>query len=189
MRKLAGLFFLSLLLILSGCAKEYSYEGGVTPVIHDTLPPPVVVNDFPVCPFCKTITNTALSTWSFKKGNTTVCGTVDTAIITLERTAFTFFGPSSCSADSGLVITVYLGNESLNRNRTNLAINNIAFYYYDRVTPSYIFMSLANSPFSGTIDNYDHQTKIASGTFTGNAVRSDGSAASITSGKFKVKLL
>jgi len=189
MRKLAGLFSLLSLLIIMGCAKEYSYEGGDLVEVHDSLPPPVVVNDFPACPFCQTITGTPLSSWSFKKGNTTVCGSIDTAIITLERTAFTFFGPSACSVDSGLVITVYLGNESLNRDRTNVTINNIAFYYYDRVTPSYIFMSLPNSPFTGTIDNYDHQAKIASGTFTGNALRSDGSAASITSGKFKVKLL
>jgi hypothetical protein len=188
MAKLSFLFSV-LLLLLMGCGKEYSYEGGTFSVRVDTVRGPVIINHDPVCPACINTTAAAVSEWSFTSGNWKLCGKADTAIINLERTAFTFFGPSACSADTGMVITVYLDTESLNRDRTNLVINHIAFYCYDRVTPTYIFMSQTNSAFSVTIDSYVHATRIATGTFHGNVLRSNGGAASIESGRFKVKLI
>lgn len=185
----SALIFSLLLLLVMGCAKEYSYEGGEINVRVDTVRGPVVINTDPVCPACVNNTTTQLSEWSFKSGNWKLCGKADTAIINLERTAFTFFGPSACSADTGMVITVYLGTDSLNRDRNSLTINRTGFYCYDRVTPSYIFMSQANSIFSVTIDSYEHATKIATGTFHGNVVRSNGGGTNIESGKFKVKLI
>jgi hypothetical protein len=154
----------------------------------DTVAHPVATPDFPVCSFCTSLTTTELWTWSFNVGNTVVCGKVDTAIVTFERTAFTFFGPSSCSDDTGIVVTVYLENDTLNRNITNLNINKVSFRYYDNVTPSHIFLSQASHPFSAVINSYDQQTKIAAGIFIGDALRADGSIASITWGKLKVKL-
>ncbi len=184
MKKLTG--FLSLLLLI-GCAKEYSIEGVVPPGPTDTVPIPPIKEEFPVCPAC--LDNTIdLWEWSFKSGNSTLCGVADTAIMAPQRTAFTFFGPSSCSGDTGMVISVYL-NEKLDKDITNLADNKSAFYYYDRVTPSYIFMSQSSALFTVTITSYVHQTRIATGTFQGHVVRANGTGTSITTGKFKVKLI
>jgi hypothetical protein len=187
---LTGMIILYLAGNFSACSKEYSFEGGGTPAIDTLPPPPVPKPELPVCPACANYTDPVnLNQWTFNVKQSKACGTTDTAIINLERTAFTFFGPSTCSADTGLVMTVYLENESLNRDITNLTINRVAFYYYDRVTPSYIYMSNHNSPFTVHVDSYQHQTKILTGTFTGNTLKADNSPASITSGKFKVKLL
>jgi hypothetical protein len=176
------------------CRKEYSYEGGSAPSVRDTVPPPPppppIVYELPFCASCAVYTNPIqLNKWSLKAGNAFACGTLDTAIINLERTSFTFFGPSTCSRDTGLVMTVYVENEKLNRDISNLVINRVAFYYYDRVTPSHIYMNMPNVAFSVVVDSYNHQTKILTGSFRGSALRRNGSAASISEGRFKVKLL
>lgn len=187
MRKLVILFSLLLVLIV-GCSKEYSYEGG-PPVVIDTTRPPVIINEFPFCPACTTINTPNLWQWSFKSGNSILCGKADTAILNPERTAFTFFGPSSCSRDTGIIVSVYLNTDTLNKDKTNFTVSRFVFYYYDRITPSYIFMSLGNNPLSGTITSYNHQTKIITGTFQGNVFRPNGNGTSITSGNFKMKII
>jgi hypothetical protein len=190
-RLFAYFCFLLLLFLQTGCDKEYSFEAGGVPPVRDTIrnPPPPAAHEFPVCPACVANVGTDLSEWSFKSGNSFLCGKADTAIITLERTSFTFFGPSSCSKDTGMVITVYLEGNSLTGDRTNITTTHNAFYYYDRVTPSYIFISQINSLFTVTITSYNHQARIATGTFHGNVLRANGNAASIDEGKFVVKLL
>lgn len=177
--------------ILSGCAKEYSFESGATPPPIDTIhpPPPPVVPEFPVCASCNSSSGSQLSEWSFKYKTYSFCGRADTAIMNLERTAFTFFGHSACSSDSGMAITIYLDHDTLNRDKSNLLISRNAFYYYDRVTPSYIFMSQPSGTFSVTITRYDHATRIVTGTFTGNTIRANGNGAGITDGKFVMKVL
>ena len=177
------------LLFIAGCGKEYSFEGNaVRPIDTTSPPPPPPVYHFPVCAVCATLSTTELSTWSFKMEDVPTCGRADTAIVISDRTVFTFFGPSSCSGDTGMVITVYL-HDTLNRNRSYVYADKVSFYYYDRVTPSYIMMSQVYAPFTGAIRDYNHQTKIATGEFEGVALRSDGHWVSINSGKFKMKLL
>jgi len=178
------------LLFMASCRKEYSFEGNMTPPVDTTGTPasPPVTYNFSLCSICATSATTELSSWSFKMENILACGKADTAIMLGNRTAFTFFGPSLCSNDTGMVITVYL-RDTLNKNLSYISADKAAFYYYDHVTPSYIMMSQAYAPFSVTIQNYDHQTKIATGTFEGVALRSDGHWVSINSGKFKMKLL
>ena len=80
------------------CSKEYSYEGGYVNITHDSLPQlPTVKRDLPLCSLCAAYSDSLeLNQWSFKAGNSSACGILDTAIINLERTAFTFFGPSAC---------------------------------------------------------------------------------------------
>lgn len=172
-----------------GCAKEFSFERDGSPVVRDTIPVPVVVNEFPFCAACVTNTGTGLSEWSFKSRNSVLCGKADTAIINPDRNAFTFFGPSSCSGDTGIVVSVYLEGNVLNRDITNITTNHNAFYYYDRVTPSYIYMNPISSFFWVTIASYNHQTKIATGTFQGYVIRTNGTGTNIESGRFTVKLL
>jgi hypothetical protein len=184
---LYGWIFVIVLLQIN-CAKEYSFEGGGAPIVRDTIPQPIVVNEFPFCPVCVTNTGTAIAEWSFKSGNSVLCGTADTAIALGNRTAFTYFGPSSCSADTGIVMTIYLDGDTLNRDRVNLQAKG-AFYYYDRITPSYIFISQSNNFISVTINRYIQQTRMAECSFQGAVLRSNGAGASITSGKFTVKLL
>jgi hypothetical protein len=174
------------------CAKEYSYEGGAILPIRDSLPPPPppVVYELPPCKLCTVNANTIpLNQWSLKAGNAFACGTLDTAIINLERTSFTFFGPSACSGDTGLVMTVYIENDKLNRDVANLVVNRVAFYYYDRVTPSHIYVNIPNVIFSVVIESYVHQTKLLIGRFSGSVLKSNGKASSISEGRFKVKLL
>ena len=176
-------------MLMSGCEKEYSFEGGGSRIIRDTIPVPVPVITDPVCPACINNTAPGLSEWSFKSLNWKLCGKADTAIALGNRTAFTFFGPSTCSSDTGMVITVYLDNDTLNRDKQNLQIDRAAFYCYDRVTPSYIFLSQNSNSFSVIIENYSHATGIVTGTFGGTVFRTNGAAASINAGRFKVKLL
>ncbi|MGE5108515.1 MAG: hypothetical protein ACM3H8_13270 [Sphingobacteriales bacterium] len=181
--------FFILIILLSGCYKEYSYEKQDDIPVQlpvDTIKP--VTAEFPVCSSCIETAEPQASKWSFKSGNSLLCGRIDTAILTFERSAFTFFGPSSCSLDTGLVITVYLEDNPLNSDKFNLTIKKTAFYYYQHGAP-YIFMTDPGTRFTVTIDSYIHATHVISGTFSGSAFRSDGRIAEITSGKFKTILL
>ena len=48
------------------------------------------------------------------------------------KTDFTFFGPSACSVDTGIVVSVYLP-VALDRDQFNLTTQQTAFYYYDHM--------------------------------------------------------
>src|SRR6516162_1964616 len=128
------LFLLSCLFILTlqntGCVKEYSFEGAP----HDTIPAdtipidtldttvttPVIV--FPQCASCKGINQVALGHWSFKIGDTYLCGSFTSSgfFSGLSKMNFTFFGPSACSVDTGIVVSVYL-QVPLDQDRYNLS--------------------------------------------------------------------
>lgn len=185
------IFTFVLLIFPASCNKEYSIEGRPYILPADSIPnPQISSNELPVCNACSFYPNPVnLNQWMLKAEQSQACGIIDTAITDLGRSYFTFFGPSSCSGDTGLVVTVYLENESLDRDRSNLTANRVAFYYYDRVTPSYIFITLANSPFTLHIDTYNHQTRLLSGRFSGSALRANGTGAFISEGKFKIRLL
>lgn len=185
LRLLISIFLASL---LCTCAKEYSFEGGTLPPPVDTTRGPQPVDPVPVCPACTGSVAAGPDEWTFKSGNWKLCGKADTAIALGDRTTFTFFGPSTCSADTGMVITVYLSGDTLNRDRQNLHINRAAFYCYERVTPSYIYMSQSSAAFSVIIESYVHSTGIAVGSFRGTVFRTNGAAASIDSGRFRVQL-
>ncbi len=181
------------------CTKDYSYEGGS--VINDTLPAlpsdttinldsAIIVipeKGFPFCEICRQTNNSQLSVWDFKYDTSQLCGTVTNAVITPGRSGFTFFGPSACSKDTGLVITVFLNADSLNSNKTNITSNNVGFEYYDNTTQSDIFVS-GRPLFSLTIATYDHTTGIATGTFSGSARSKAGSLVKIADGNFAIKL-
>jgi hypothetical protein len=107
----------------TGCVKEYSYEGDPTP--DTTLPPHTVkpMINFPACNSCNTVNNFELSTWSLKYQGSILCGSITNAIVATDKTAFTFFGPSACSTDTGLVMTVFLEHDVLDRDKENLTTN------------------------------------------------------------------
>lgn len=169
----------------SGCAKEYSFENRLT----DTLPVMVIepANLLPQCQGCVFTPQPELGKWSFTNGTSLLCGEIDTAIVNSERTAFTFFGPSTCSIDTGAILTVYLPVK-IDRDLQMISASSVAFYYYDNVKPSSIFISQSNNGFIFTVDSYSHQTKLASGRFSGVVLREDSSISRISNGKFAVEL-
>ncbi len=178
-----------LLLHTTGCKKEYSFErGDSTIVIKDSIPPVQDVFKFPLCSLCKVNDVLQEGNWNFKTVNSYLCGVVTDAIITAEKTAFTFFGPSACSIDTGLVITAYLDTLKLDRDMFNITTNHVTFYYYDHNAPTFIFTSQRNANFTLTVNSFIYATGIATGTFNGGAFRANGEFSYISEGKFKVKL-
>lgn len=193
------LFLLAALCVcIIACEKEYSYEGGAgtAPVPVDTTRTDTTTNvdttdpgpGISYCNTCADKKETALDEWSFRIGDTVFCGADDTAIINYERTAFTFFGPSSCAADSGMIFTVYLSPNVLNRDRYNFTVPYASFYYYHTGAPN-VLSNKADESFTLTIKSYIHSTKIATGTFSGTAYRQDGSPVAVRWGKFKIRLI
>jgi hypothetical protein len=190
---------LAISVFIASCDKDYSYEGGATlpqpitvPLPVDTLKTDTIVanpGDLPVCKLCIDTGEIKESTWSFKAGNSFICGIIDTAIIlNLGRSSLTFFGPAACGSDTGLIFTVHLGANGLNKDLQNIDATNAIFYYYH--TGSFnIFSSHADQSFKLTIVNYNHLTKMLIGTFSGTAYRQDGRSVIVTEGKFKLKML
>jgi len=187
-------FLLLLVLVTSGCIKEYSYEGGIVspPIVDSSRPPvnPTTGVDLPECSFCNSDRDDYVERrWSFKVGDTLQCGTMDTAILTPGRDAFTFFGPSSCSPITSMVMTVYLDNIILNKDQRDLVLTKVVFAYHTLGLPKYLLSTQRGSLFYLTIANYDHQTKMTTGTFNGEVLSADGTFLQVNSGKFKVKLI
>ena len=175
----------------SGCAKEYSYEGGpLIDIPADTIP----VTDttvtagmqFPFCPGCKTQNDTSLF-WNFKFDTSLLCGNVTNAVITPERDGFTFFGPSTCSIDTGLVMTVFLNSaNALVEDKTNIMTNSVSLQYYDNTTHTDIFISRRPS-ISFAIDSYNHSSGIAKGKFSGIVKTKDSTPVAIMAGNFAIQ--
>lgn len=185
---LCSLGLLIVLLQTLGCKKEYSYEGGNLIVQKDSiLLPSVPVNNIPGCITCKVTDELLLGKWNFKTGNVFLCGSVTSAGIIAGKTAFTFFGPSACSNDTGLVMTIYLP-VALDRDRFNIPISKAAFYYYDNNATKDILISLQAAPFSATIKSFIFETGIATGTFNGTVFKPNGDTAFVNEGNYKIKL-
>lgn len=172
-------------IITVGCKKEYSYEGG-NPAVIDTT-----VSNIPVpylCPSCVGADSFIEGKWSMYNGTVFYCGIIDTAIAAPARNGFTLFGPSLCSIDSGLVLTINTEPSFLNQDVFNSTTTRVGMYYYDNVAQTYPFITQPAFQFSVTIVSYIHQTKMMTGTFNGFVVRPNGGQTSVQ-GKFKVKVL
>jgi hypothetical protein len=186
----AALIVLLLVGVCIGCAKEYSFEGTVAPPVRTdttiiTPPPPPYF-----CQSCVGKDAYEENRWSFYEGNIFYCGIIDTAIVAPLRGGFTFFGPSACSPDSGSVYTVSFENGlRLDRDMTNISTPRGSFYYYDNPGQTFLYMNISNIPFTFVIQTYDHQTKMATGTFSGSVRNAAGTGRNISGGKFKVRLL
>ena len=174
----------------TGCAKEYSFEGADTIPTFDSIvitPPPAVNNHLSPCIFCKPTDEVAEGTWNFKTGNTYMCGNIaDAGFIGTNRT-FTFFGPSACSNDTGLVMTVYL-SIPFDEDKFNIKASHVAFYYYDHFSTQHLFISRQSPPFTLTIESYYAATRLATGTFKGVVYMPNNDTAFISEGRFKVRL-
>ena len=197
LKKIASPFYV-LCLVLAvatfiSCGKDYSYEGGpvtiLPPPIRDSPPPtPIDPGVLAGCSLCQQQDTANKFYWSFKTGNSQLCGRIDTAILNLERNTFTLFGPSVCASDSGLIFSVALGTSYLSSDATNVSAVNAVFYYYKTNAP-FVLISRPGQPFQFTINKYTYATKIAIGTFSGFGYRADGRSVEIKSGRFKIKLI
>lgn len=186
----SSIIFLSiytLLLPVAGCQKELYFDR-VDSTVIDPVPVPSSALTFPLCPLCNASIPLKENEWSFKTVTSYLCGTLTDGIITANKNAFTFFGPSACSIDSGLVITAYLEPARLTGDTTNVHSTGVAFYYYDHNSADYILVSRHATGFNLTIDKYVQATGIATGTFNGGSFRANGDFVDIGEGKFTVKL-
>lgn len=204
MKKLRLYYFLFLLFLLpiliaqnSGCIKEYSFEGA----FHDTIPadtiqtdtldtttiPPAII--FPQCVACAGTSQVTLGHWSFKVGNTRLCGTYTNSgfFNGQSKTSFTFFGPSTCSVDTGIVVSVYL-SVPLNQDRYGLTTDTTAFYYYDHNSPDDILASRHTTVFTVTVQSFINATGIVTGTFEGDVFTANGDTVHVTDGQYKASL-
>ena len=89
---------------------------------------------------------------------------VDKAAFVGTNTFFTFFGPTACSIDTGMVLSFYL-LVPFDQDRFDVLTSNTAFYYYDHHAPKDIFISLPPTPFWVNIECHIYSTGIAIGTF------------------------
>lgn len=186
-------------LLYSSCKKEYSFEGGnagsslpdTIVIIKDTSKPKDTIAaadfSFPSCASCNENNPLELNEWSFKVGNNYICGFIDTAILNYERTSFTFFGPSYCVPDKGLIFTVYLTPIVLNHTLSDFPVPYAAFYFYHTGNLN-LLSSQTNKSFDLIITHYDNNTKITTGTFSGVAYTKDNKAVEIKDGGFKTHL-
>jgi hypothetical protein len=192
-----AIFLVSPILILqnTGCTKEYSYEGGDTTVVinnppaDSTLSPQDTSGLFPICNLCKIENPLNIGDWSFKTGNSFLCGGTTNSGFFGGNTQedITFFGPSACSVDTGIVVSAFF-SVPLDRDRFNITAYRAAFYYYDNNAPKDIFMSHQENIFTVTIQSFIYSTRIASGIFSGTVFKANGDTANIKEGKFKVHI-
>src|SRR5947209_7622391 len=108
----SGLVLLVFVFLFTGCLKEeYSYEGGTVPPVDTTttnvdttLPVASVVH----CSLCKPNDPVRSMQWHFMyEGVSALCGPVTKAVLSPEKNAMTFFGPSACTIDTGLIMTAF----------------------------------------------------------------------------------
>jgi len=170
-----------------GCKKEYSFEGTDAIINTDTTSGGGTPAGIRVCPACIGKNVPLLAEWNFYESNSFFCGVIDKAVVAPEKTAFTFFGPYSCHADSGIIISAYFDGKVLNKDWFNISTRNGAFYFYDNIGNTFAYISSSGN-FTVTLESYIHQTRIATGTFNGPVTRANGTIAFISSGRFKVKL-
>ena len=176
---------------ISGCIKEYSYEGG-PPVdsIPDSIPPPdtVPVSTFHL-PGCSQCIETELlpATWNFKIDSSFMCGGITRGIKSPDKNGFTFFGPSKCSLDTGIVMTIFLDDQLLDRDMQNVILHDVIFEYYDNTTQRDVLISDKKGLFTLTIENYTLATETMTGTFSGYVSAKDSSLVKIDDGKFSIK--
>lgn len=194
-------YFLAVFLVLpmlllqnTGCEKDYSYEGGDTLTIirNPVIPPdslPGTIKEFPDCSLCNAANDLSIGTWSFKTGNSYLCGeTTNSGLFGgYTKMDITFFGPSACSGDTGIVISVFLP-VPLDQDRFNITASYAAFYYYDHHAPKDIFDSQSEKPFTVTLQSFKISTGIAIGTFSGTVFKANGDTAFIADGRYKVMI-
>lgn len=172
---------------LSSCFKEFSQEGVLQDTTQIPTPPaPPLTPGFslPTCPYCLPDNRIGLGKWSFKIDTSYYCGNLTRAVIAPGRVVFTFFGPTACASDTGLIMTVYLNNgDALDGDKQNIVTEKAVFQYYAQGRPDI----LSNPPLPGfklTISQYNHTTREATGVFAGIVYTANAKRIDIKEGRF-----
>ncbi len=196
MQFLKAIFFVVLPLtlyswMLSGCAKEYSFEGGINPdttqVIADTNG--TVNFTLPSCSSCKVDTfGSAVDTWTLDVHTTKACGTFTRTVLAPDKDAFTFFGPSACSIDSGLIINSFWSPLVFNKDYNNISTQRSAFYYYDNIGNTFVLQEKIGTPFTVVIESFTYQTGIAKGHCFGDVITHTGKTVSVKKIRFTIRI-
>lgn len=172
----------------TSCKKDYSFEGRNT-VINppDPLPPPdpVQPGKYPTCAACAGHDGFVMGRWSFKIDTTLFCGKITDAVVSPEKTGFTFFGPSECSEDTGLIMTAFLP-VPLTMNRTGVVTQRSALQYYDRTTFIDVFAARTSTGMTLYLDAYEHTARTASGRFSGYVYTKGGELVQVKEGKYVI---
>lgn len=176
------------LLNIQGCIKEYSYEGA--PI--DTASEPGTtdtVASIPIysqCSLCEKNPDYKSGKWSFSIDTFNFCGTITNAVMLKERTAFTFFGPSACSADTGLVFTCSL-NKPFDTLASNIIVDQVTLRYYNRAGTMDMFDADGTLGFFLIIKSYSKATGIMKGIFSGDVDTDRHNHAHFANGKFEIQ--
>lgn len=184
------IFLVCIVFSIMACEKEYSYEQqqqqnpADTAIPQDILPPLDIV--IPACPSCNN-PDTSATYWNFNSGNTILCGAITGAVKNPDDDAMTFFGPSACSIDTGLIITAFFNKQDLKLKQTNITAVRSSLEYYDNTTHITIFRSRPAYNFTVTITQIDQQTGWASGTFSGRVEDKNRQEVKINNGSFRIK--
>lgn len=196
MRFVKAIFFVALLLawcswMLSGCAKEYSYEGGLLPDTSSIIADTNHISNFnlPACNFCKVDTfGTAVDTWTLDVNTTKTCGRFTRTVLAPDKDAFTFFGPSACSIDSGLILNSFWSPLVFNQDYTNISTQRSAFYYYDNIGNKYVLQEKLGTPFTIVIEKFTYLTGIATGYCFGDVITSTGETVPVKKIRFTIRI-
>ncbi len=178
-----------------GCIKEYSYEGGQ----HDSIPlvdttgadttstdTSASATLYSQCSLCNKNPDFTLGKWSFTIDTFIFCGTITGQVMLGARTAFTFFGPSACSTDTGLVMTCYLDNP-FPAEAKNINVDRTTLRYYNHVGAKDMFVADISLGFSLSITSYSESTGIMKGYFSGLVYTDRNDIAQIENGKFEIQ--
>lgn len=189
-----ALFIISIWIAAVGCVKEYSFEGEMITDFPSPADSTVTLDsannfyiNFSSCNTCAA-NSLPFTRWSFKNGNTLLCGNISGAVINEERNAITFFGPSLCNKDSGLIVAAFFYPSKLDRDVSHVEAQSASFQYYDNITPSFVIKSWPPHSFSLIIDKYVQATRRAIGHFSGYTFTENGDSTFIHSGTFNIIL-
>lgn len=184
-------FVWAILISNTGCIKEYSYER--QPVNTDTIPstPPDTINNdtpviYPQCSLCEENPEYEPGKWSFAVDTFLFCGNVSGAVMLGERTAFTFFGPSACSTDSGLIITAYF-DKPFDTVATYVTADRVTLRYYNHAGTTDVFIAYVYTGLNLTIVDYSKATGIMRGIFIGPVLTGTNELVQIKKGKFEIQ--
>lgn len=196
--RLSSFFLIAILLTLSwwsstGCSKEYSYEGGAISDSSNFAPLPDTTRrdslQFLPCNLCVADSfGKTVDTWRIQLPHSKACGNFTRTVITPTRDAFTFFGPSACSADSGIILNSFWSPLVFDRDLKNVSTQRTAFYYYDRIGNTYVLERKTGQVMTIVIEEYSHSTGIAKGYSFGEAQTANGKLVRVSDIRFVIKI-
>jgi hypothetical protein len=187
--------FVSILLLVvlacssTSCLKEeYSYEGGPAPPVDSTnttvtIDTTQATTTVLKCMLCQPSPVVQHMQWHFMyNGVSALCGAVTKAVLSPEKNAMTFFGPSACSIDTGLIMTVFF-DTLLDQDRENVPAARAVLQYYNKNSADDVFRA---SYINFVIDQFMQATKTATGHFSAHAFTPSGTRVSVESGTFNI---